>query len=76
MKSGIARSLLALAVTSTSMEGSTSKPMKLRPPLPIPNCLLDTRTRPSAGASPRYNQRKVRKARRVRHSQGIKNAFK
>ena len=25
---------------------------------------------------PAHNQRKVRKARRVRHSQGIKNAFK
>jgi hypothetical protein len=82
MKSGLSHSLLALAAATLGMggthraEGSPSRPMKLRPPLPMPNIFFQTLRNGGASQSPPYNQRKARKARRARFAAGDRHAFR
>lgn len=78
MKSGLSHSFLAIAAATLgtpSPEGSTSRPMKLRPPLPCPNIFFQPLRIGGASQSPPYNQRKVRKARRARFAAGDRRAF-
>lgn len=81
MKSGLAHSLLALAASTLGMgssqsEGSKSKPMRLRPPQPMPDIVFLTQRHGGLSQSPHYNQRKARKARRQRYAAGDRHAFR
>jgi hypothetical protein len=85
MKSGLSRSLLAIATAALGMggtqpaAGSPSRAYKLRPPVGggLYKSLTLVRALPNPiSQSPLKNQRKARKARRARFAAGDRQAFR